>query len=177
MSTYKSYWSWSVSQFSTCLTLLRHGCQRNSFWNSQTDSQMYTFPDQINLQFVQVLMASKFHSKLRVLDTDDVKQKTSLFSVQGKSAWYCFKAVVLLFYTSSVSGTQNKCPNSHHKTILTTHLLHEFIVTHLAFLFAVWIFSFIYKFFFLFSVQLLVVCTWPLTKSFINNLNKAAQSL
>ena len=106
MSTYVSCWSWSVSQFSTYMTLLRHGCQRNSFWNSQTDSQMYTFPDQMNWQFVQILMDSKFHSKLRVLDTDDVKQKTSLFSVEGKSAWYCFKAVVLLFYIVCVRYTK-----------------------------------------------------------------------
>ena len=120
MSTYKSCWSWSG------MSLLRHGCQRNSFWNSQTDTQMYTFPDQMNWQFVQVLMDSKFHSKLRALDTDDRKQKTSLFSVQVKSAWYCFKAVVLL---SSVSGTRNKCPNSDPiTTILATHLFHEFIV-------------------------------------------------
>ena len=47
MSTYKSGWRWSVSQFSTGMGLLRHGCQRNSFWNSQTNSQMYTFPDQM----------------------------------------------------------------------------------------------------------------------------------
>ena len=160
MSTYRSCWSWSVSQFSTCVTLLLHGCQRNSFWNCQTDSQMYTFSDQINWQFVQILMGSKgaIHStkltgnfgpklngsvwsnrksfektgppfevvlfsrsdrlefwlngscpkiplKVRVLDTDDLKQKTSLFSVQGKSAWYCFKAVVLLFYVICVRYT------------------------------------------------------------------------
>ena len=79
-------------------------CQRNSFWNSQTDSQMCTFPDQMNWQFVQILMDSKFHSKLRVLDPDDVK--TSLFSVQWKSAWYCFKAVVLLFYVICVRYTK-----------------------------------------------------------------------
>ena len=76
------------------------------FWNSQTDNQMYTFSDQMNWQFVQILMDSKFHSKLRVLDTDDVKQKTSLFSVQGKSAWYCFKAVALLFYVICVRYTK-----------------------------------------------------------------------
>ena len=75
---------------STCMSLLRHGCQRHSFLNSQTASQMYTFPDQMNWQFVQILMDSKLQSKLRVLDTDDVKQKTSLFSFQGKSAWYVF---------------------------------------------------------------------------------------
>ena len=67
------------------------------FLNSQTDSQMYTFPDQMNWQFVQIVMGSTIPLKLRVLYTDDLKQKTSLFSVQGKSAWYCFKAVVLLF--------------------------------------------------------------------------------
>lgn len=33
---------------------------------------------------------TKSRSKLHELDTDDVKEKTSLFSVQGKSAWYCF---------------------------------------------------------------------------------------
>ena len=49
------------------------------------------------------------------------------------------------------------------------------ILAHLVFLLAVWIFSFIYKFFF--SVQLCFVCIWPLMKSFINNLNKVAQSL
>ena len=76
--------TWSVFQFSSCMrsmSFFRHGCQWHSFLKSQTDSQMYTFPDQIN---------SKFQSKLRILDTDDVKQKTSLFSFQGKSPWYCF---------------------------------------------------------------------------------------
>ena len=91
VSVYKSCWRWSVSQFSTCMRLLRHGCQRHSFGNSQADGQMYIhvhFPwphwsELMNWQFVQI-MASKFRSKLCVLETDDVKQKTSLFSVQGK---------------------------------------------------------------------------------------------
>ena len=96
----------TVSQFSTCMTLSRHGCQRNSFGNSQTDSQMYTFSDQMNWQVFQTLMASKFHSKLRVLHRGDVKQKTSLFSAQRKSAWYCFKAVVILFYVICVRYTK-----------------------------------------------------------------------
>ena len=100
MSTYncyKSRWRWSVSQFSTCIRLSRHGCQRHNFWNSQTDSQMHTFLDQMNSQFVQIFMESKFQSKLRVLDKNDVKQKTSLFSVQGKSSWclfFCFPSSV-----------------------------------------------------------------------------------
>ena len=77
------------------------------FLNSQTGSQMYTFPDQMNWQFVQILMDSKFQSKLRVLDTDDVKQKTSLFSVQGKSAWYVFMVVCsFVLYVTCVCYTK-----------------------------------------------------------------------
>ena len=128
MSTYRSCWSWSVSQFSTCMTLLIHGCQRNSFWKCQTDSQMYTFPDQMNWQFVQILMGSKIPLKVRVLDTDDLKQKTSLFSVQGKSAWYCFKAVVLFFFTYHLCPVQKVNAPTPITAILATHLFHEFIV-------------------------------------------------
>ena len=107
VSIYKSCWRWSVSQFSTCMRLLRHGCQRHSFGNSQADGQMYIhvhFPwphwsELMNWQFVQI-MASKFRSKLCVLETDDVKQKTSLFSgfFREKSACYCFLVFVVLFY-------------------------------------------------------------------------------
>ena len=114
-------WSWSVSQFSTCMTFLRHGCQRNSFWNSQTDSQMYPFHDQMNWQFVQVLMHSKIPLKTSCTGHWWRKAK-DFFFVQGKSAWYCFKADVLFYFTSSVSGTQNKLPNSHHN-----HPRHPFI--------------------------------------------------
>ena len=130
MSKYKLCWSWSVSQFSTCLSLLRHGCQRNSFWNSQTDSQMYTFPDQMNWQFVQILMDSKFHSKLRVLDTDYVKQNS------WAKDFFVFcsgKICLVLFQGSCYFVLRHLCPV--HKinaqtpitTILSTNLLHEFI--------------------------------------------------
>ena len=122
MSTNKSCWRWSVFQFSTCMSLLRHGCQRHSFLNSQTGSQMYTFPDQMNWQFVQILMDSKFQSKLRVLDTDDVKQKTSLFSVQGKSAWYVFMVCSFVLYVICACYT---CPNSHHSQ--PVHLVNTWI--------------------------------------------------
>ena len=39
-------------------------------------------------------------------DTDDVKQKASLFSVQEKSAWYCLMVVVLLFFVICVRYTK-----------------------------------------------------------------------
>ena len=51
-------------------------------------------------------MDSRFQSKLCVLDTDDVKEKTSLFSVKGKSVWYCFMGFVLLFYIICVRYTK-----------------------------------------------------------------------
>ena len=126
MSTYKSCWSWSVSQFSTCMSLLRHG-----FRNSKTDSQMYTFPDQMNWQFVQILMDSKFHSKLRVLDTDYVKQNS-----WAKDFFvFCSGKICLVLFQGCCSFvSRHLCPV--HKinaptpitTILATHLLHEFIV-------------------------------------------------
>ena len=99
ISTFNLCWSWSVSQFSTCMSLLKHVCQRHSL-NSQTDSQMYTFLDQVNWQFVQILMASKFESKLRALETDDIKRKTYLFPVheKSKSALYCFVVFSLLVF-------------------------------------------------------------------------------
>ena len=108
------------------MSLLRHGCQRHSFLNSQTGSQMYTFPDQMNWQFVQILMDSKFQSKLRVLETDDVKWKTSLFSVQGKSAWYVFMVFVLLFCHLSLLHKINA--QTPITAILSTYLIHEFLV-------------------------------------------------
>ena len=97
------------------------------FLNSQTDSQIYTFPDQMIQQFVQILIDSKFQSKLRVLDTDDVKQKTSLFSVQGKSAWFCFMVFCsfVLCHLCLVHKIDAQTPIT---ATLSTFLLHEFIV-------------------------------------------------
>ena len=88
---------------------------------------MYTFPDQMHWQFIQILMDSKFQSKLRVLDTDDVKQKTSLFSVQGKSAWYVFMIFCsfVLCHLCLVHKINAQTPIT---AILSTNLIHEFIV-------------------------------------------------
>ena len=106
MSMYKSGWRWSVSQFSTCMSLLRHGCQRNSFWNSQTDSQMYTFPDQFkwidNLSRYQWIP----NSSQNFVYSEHRWRKAKDFFVFCSGLFFCF--------TSSASGTQNKCPNSHH---------------------------------------------------------------
>ena len=78
MSTYKSCWGWSVSQFKTCMSLFRHGCQRQSFWNSQIDSQIYTFLDQMNWQFDQALMGSKLTSQNFAYRTQMTRNKRFL---------------------------------------------------------------------------------------------------
>ena len=68
-------------------------------WDMVARGIVFKFPDwQSNIHFpwpneltiCADINGSKFQSKLCVPDTDDVKQKTSLFSVQGKSAWYVF---------------------------------------------------------------------------------------
>ena len=61
-----------------------------------------------------------------VLDTDGVKQKTSLIFVQGKSAWYCFIVFFFCFrHLRPVHEVNAKTPIT---AILFTYLLHEFIV-------------------------------------------------
>ena len=59
-------------------------------------------------------MDSKFQSELHVLDTDDVKQRTSLFSVLGKSAF--------------IGPVLKNNPQTPITAILSTYLLHEFIM-------------------------------------------------
>ena len=94
------------------------------FLNCRTDSQMTVyFPWPNELTICPDINESKSQSKLRVLDTNDVKQKTFLFSVQGKSAWYCFMLFVILFYVICVRYTKYiKCPNIH-----PSHPLYETI--------------------------------------------------
>ena len=87
-----------------------------------------TFSDQMNWQFVQILMNSRFHSKLRVLDTDDAKWKTFLFSVQGKSACFFFFQGCCYFVLRLMCPVHEINAQTPIATILATHLLHEFIV-------------------------------------------------
>ena len=72
-------------------------------------------------------MNSKFQSKLRVLDTDDVKENTSLFSGQGKSTWYCFM-VLCSFVSCHLCPVHKINTQTPTTAILSTYLLHEFIV-------------------------------------------------
>ena len=105
----RSCWRWSVSQFSTCTSLSRHGWQSHSFWNSQDDSQMYTFCDQMNWQFVQCT-GQRWH-----------KTKDFFDFCSGKICLVLFHGLFLLF-SSSVFGTRIKCQGYHY-----SHPLHPLI--------------------------------------------------
>ena len=78
------------------MSLLRHGCQRHSLFKFSYWQSNVHFSDQMSWQFVQICLDSQLQSKLRVLDTDDLKQRCSLFSVQGKSACYCFMVYIFI---------------------------------------------------------------------------------
>ena len=122
MSTYncyKSCWRWSVSQFSTCMRLLRHGCQRHSFWYSQTESQMHTFPDQMNSHwFVPDIYGVQIPVKTSC--AGQRWSKTKEFFV------FCSGEIVMVFVLllSVICPLDNlkKCLNSHH-----SYPLHPFI--------------------------------------------------
>ena len=112
MSTYKSCWRWPVSQFSTFMSLLRHA------W--LPEEQIFKFPDwqvaceqanwQVNVHFPwpnELTICpdiNVFHIPLKTSCTGHRWRKAKDFVVfcSGKSAWYCFKAVVLLFYVICV---------------------------------------------------------------------------
>ena len=73
-------------------------------------------------------MDSKFQSKLRVLDTDDVKQNTSLFSLQGKSAWYVFMFFLFFCFICHLCPLHKLNAQTPITANLSTHLTHEFLV-------------------------------------------------
>ena len=123
MSTSKSCWCWSVSQFSTCMTLLRLGCQRKSFWNFQTDIVKCTlFLTKRIRQFVQVLMASKIPLKTSCTGHRRRKAKRLLCFLFSENLLGIVSRLLSFCFTSSLSSTQNKCLNFHHN-----HPCHPFI--------------------------------------------------
>ena len=95
--------------------------------NSQTNSQMYTFPDQINWQFVHILMASKFQSKLRVLDTL-CKTKDFFVFCSGKLCLLCFHGFLFFCFICRLCQVHKINAQTPITANLSTYLIHEFIV-------------------------------------------------
>ena len=126
MSTYKSCWSWSVSQFSTCMTLLRHVCERNSFWKADWQSNVH-FPCPNELTICPEI--NGFQRALKTSFIGHRWRKAKDFFV------FCSWKICLELFEGCCSFVlRHLCPV--HKinaqtpitTILVTHLLHEFIV-------------------------------------------------
>ena len=122
MSTYKSCWRWSVSQFSTCMSFLRDGCRRHSFLNSQTDEPNAHFPWANELTICPDMNGSQIPVKTSFTGHRWRKTKDFFVFCSGKICLVLFHAFCSFVFMPSVSGTQGKCPNSHH-----SHPLHLFI--------------------------------------------------
>ena len=105
MSTYKPCWSWSVSQFSTCMTLLRH--LKFPDWQSNVD-----FPWPNELTICPDINGSKISLNTSCTGHRWHKAKDFFVSCSGEICLVLFQGC-----SSLVSIT----------TILATHLLHEFI--------------------------------------------------
>ena len=125
MSTYKSCWRWSVSQFSTCMSLFRHGCQRQSFWNSHIDSQMYTFLDQMNWQFDQVLMDPNSSQNFAYWTQMTWNKRLLCFLFRENLLGINGFSSFVLCHLSPVHKINVQSPIT---AILYTQLLHEFMV-------------------------------------------------
>ena len=128
MSTYKYCGRWSVFQFSTSMSLLRHGCHRNSFFFKFPDWQSNVhFPWPNELTICPDINGFQIPAKLCVLHIDEVKQMTSFFSVQGKSSWYCVMVFCsfVLCHLCPVNKINAPTPIT---AILSSYLFHEFIV-------------------------------------------------
>ena len=118
MSTYKSCWSWSVSQFSTCMTLLRHGCQRNSFVH---------FPWPNELTICPGINGSKIPLKTSCTGHRSRKAKDFFVFCSGKICLVLCQGCCS-FVLSHLCAVHKINASTPITTILATHLLREFIV-------------------------------------------------
>ena len=95
--SFSDYWIDSFQSANSFLVYLSYGTSHNHNTTSK-------IPWQNPLNWI-----TKTLPLLRVPDTDDVKQKTSLFSVQGKICLVLFPAWFFFFcFKSSVSSTRSK---------------------------------------------------------------------
>ena len=67
---------------------------------------MHELVDQMNWQFVQILMNSKFQSKLRVLDKEDVRERLLCFLFRENLLSIVSWFFLLLFYVICVRYTK-----------------------------------------------------------------------
>ena len=107
------------------MSLLRHGCQRNSFWNSHTDSQNVDFPWPNKLTICPDI--NGFQIPLKTFCTGHRWHKAKDFFV-----FFSGKICLVLFQGCCSFVLRHLCPvhkinaQTSITTILATHLLHEF---------------------------------------------------
>ena len=119
----------SVFQFSTCMSLLRHGCHRHSFMNSQTDSQMYTFPDQMNnLTICPDINGFQIPVKTSCTGHRWCKTKDFFVFCSGKTCLVCFHGFWFFCFICHLCLVHKINAQTPITAILSTYLIHEFIL-------------------------------------------------
>ena len=106
---------------STCMSLLRHGCQRHSFFKFPDWQSNVHFPWPNELTICADI--NGFQIPVKTSCTGHRWCKTRLLCFLFRANLLCkFSCFFFFCFMSSVSGTQNECPNSHH-----SHPVHLFI--------------------------------------------------
>ena len=109
------------------MSLLRHGCQRHSVLNSQIGSQMYTSADQMNWQFVQILMYFQIRVKTSCTGHRWCKAKDFFVFCSGKICLVCFHGLFFCFicHLCLLHKINAQTPITAN---LYTYKIHEFLV-------------------------------------------------
>ena len=107
---------------STCMSLLRHGCQRHSFFKFPDWQSNVHFPWPNELTICADINGFQIPVKTSCTGHRWCKEKDFFVLYSGKICLVCFHgSLFFCFIMSSVSFTQSKCPNSHH-----SHPVHLF---------------------------------------------------
>ena len=112
---------------STCMSLLRHGCQRHSFFKFPDWQSNVHFPWPNELTICADINGFQIPVKTSCTGHRWCKTKDFFVFCSGKICWVCFHGYLFFCFMSSVSGTQ-KNAQTPITAILSTYLIHKFIV-------------------------------------------------
>ena len=93
---------------STCMSLLRHGCQRHSFFKFPDWQSNVHFPWPNELTICADINGFQIPVKTSCTGHRWCKAKDFFVFCSGKICLVCFHGFLILSFMSAVSGTQNK---------------------------------------------------------------------
>ena len=119
-----------MCQFSTCMSLLRHGCQRHSVLNSQTGSQE-SFALH-HLCPVHEVMTGIWNPLISAQIVNSFGQRKCTFDFfvfcSGKICLICFHGFLFFCFISHLCLLHKINAQTPITAILSTYLIHEFLV-------------------------------------------------